>query len=65
MLIHGKLKPVLALTMAASWTLAVRNLFDELCGGGQIAGGPSSFTAKGRQAFANQVDRWLTTAKRQ
>ncbi len=44
--------------------LAVRDLFDELRGGGQIGGGPSSFTAKDRQAFANQLDRWLTSAKR-
>ncbi|TVS17103.1 MAG: YaiI/YqxD family protein [Planctomycetaceae bacterium] len=44
--------------------LAVRNLFDELRGGGQIGGGPSSFTVKDRQAFANQIDRWLTSAKR-
>jgi len=43
--------------------LAVRNLFDELRGGGQITGGPSSFTAKDRQAFANQLDRWLTAVK--
>jgi uncharacterized protein YaiI (UPF0178 family) len=43
--------------------LAVRNLFDELRGGGQITGGPSNFTAKDRQAFANQLDRWLTKAK--
>jgi uncharacterized protein YaiI (UPF0178 family) len=43
--------------------LAVRNLFDELRGGGEITGGPSNFTAKDRQAFANQLDRWLTKAK--
>lgn len=43
--------------------LALRNLFDELRGGGQITGGPSNFTAKDRQAFANQLDRWLTAAK--
>ena len=43
--------------------LAVRNLFDELRGGGQITGGPSSYTAKDRQAFANQLDRWLTAAR--
>jgi len=43
--------------------LAVRNLFDELRGGGQITGGPSNFTAKDRQTFANQLDRWLTAAK--
>ena len=35
--------------------LAVRNLFDELRGGGQITGGPSNFSAKDRQAFANQL----------
>lgn len=44
--------------------LAVRNLMDELRGGGQITGGPANFTAKDRQAFANQLDRWLTAAKR-
>lgn len=42
--------------------LAVRNLLDELRGGGQVSGGPSSFTAKDRQAFANQLDRWLTAS---
>ena len=43
--------------------LAVRNLLDELRGGGQITGGPANFTAKDRQAFANQLDRWLAAAK--
>ena len=43
--------------------LAVRDLFDELRGGGQITRGPSNFIAKDRQAFANQLDRWLTAAK--
>ena len=43
--------------------LAVRNLFDQMRGGGQITGGPSSFIAKDRQAFANRLDRWLTKAK--
>jgi uncharacterized protein len=44
--------------------LAARNLMDELRGGGQITGGPANFTAKDRQAFANQLDRWLTAAKK-
>jgi uncharacterized protein YaiI (UPF0178 family) len=44
--------------------LATRNLLDELRGGGQITGGPSNFSAKDRQAFANQLDRWLTAAKK-
>jgi len=43
--------------------LAVRDLFDELRGAGQITGGPANFNAKDRQAFANQLDRWLTAAK--
>ena len=43
--------------------LAVRNLLDELRGGGAITGGPANFNAKDRQAFANQLDRWLTAAK--
>ena len=43
--------------------LADRNLFDELRGGGEITGGPSNFNAKDRQAFANQLDRWLTTVQ--
>lgn len=44
--------------------LAARNLMDELRGGGMITGGPSNFNAKDRQAFANQLDRWLTKATR-
>ena len=43
--------------------LAVRNLLDEMRGGGRITGGPANFTAKDRQAFANQLDRWLTAKK--
>ncbi len=44
--------------------LSVRNLFDQLRGDGQITGGPSNFNAKDRQAFANQLDRWLTASKK-
>ncbi len=43
--------------------LAVRNMLDELRGGGQITGGPPNFNAKDKQAFANQFDRWLTKAQ--
>ena len=43
--------------------LATRNLLDELRGGGMVTGGPSSFNAKDRQAFANQLDRWLGKAR--
>ena len=44
--------------------LASRNLLDELRRSGDITGGPANFTNKDRQAFANQLDRWLTLAKR-
>ena len=43
--------------------LADRNLLDQLSGGGEITGGPPNFNAKDRQAFANQLDRWLTAAR--
>ncbi|MCA9178996.1 MAG: YaiI/YqxD family protein [Planctomycetales bacterium] len=43
--------------------LAVRNLLDELRGSGQVEGGPGQYTSKDRQAFANQLDRWLKAAK--
>jgi uncharacterized protein YaiI (UPF0178 family) len=43
--------------------LAVRNLHDELRGGGLITGGPSKFSGKNRQTFANQLDRWLAKMK--
>ena len=44
--------------------LAVRDLMDDLRGEGQITGGPANFNAKDRQAFANQLDRWLTAARK-
>ncbi len=44
--------------------VAVRDLLDELRGGGLVTGGPANFNAKDRQAFANQLDRWLTAARR-
>ena len=43
--------------------LAVRNMLDQLRGGGHIGGGPGNFGPKDRQAFANQLDRWLTKAQ--
>ena len=45
--------------------VAVRNLMDDLRGGGMITSGPGNFTSKDRQAFANQLDRWLTARQRQ
>ncbi len=44
--------------------LASRDLMDDLRGEGLITGGPANFGAKDRQAFANQLDRWLTAAKK-
>lgn len=40
--------------------LAMRNFMDELRGSGVETGGPSSFSQADRQAFANQLDRFLT-----
>jgi uncharacterized protein YaiI (UPF0178 family) len=40
--------------------LVMRDMLDQMRGGGQITGGPANFNAKDRQAFANQLDRWLT-----
>ena len=40
--------------------LAVRNLMDQLRGEMEMGGGPRAFGPKDRQAFANQLDRWLT-----
>ncbi|MGC3967770.1 MAG: YaiI/YqxD family protein [Pirellulales bacterium] len=41
--------------------VAVRNLLDGFRGEGQIMGGPSNYGAREKQAFANQLDRWLTS----
>jgi uncharacterized protein YaiI (UPF0178 family) len=35
------------------------NLMQELRSGGEITGGPPAFSKKDRQAFANQLDRFL------
>lgn len=39
--------------------LSMRNFMDELRGAGLQTGGPAPFHARDRQAFANQLDRWL------
>jgi uncharacterized protein len=39
--------------------LSMRNFMDELRGAGVNTGGPPSLHARDRQAFANQLDRWL------
>ena len=41
--------------------LSMRNFMDELRGAGVQTGGPAAFSARDRQAFANQLDRWLAT----
>ena len=43
--------------------LVLRNMLDQLRGGGHIGGGPPNFGPKDRQAFANQLDRWLVKHK--
>jgi uncharacterized protein len=45
--------------------LAMRNLFDEMRGAGHVMRGPSNFTTGDRQAFANQLDRWLVQHMKQ
>jgi uncharacterized protein YaiI (UPF0178 family) len=39
--------------------LTMRNFMDELRGSGVNTGGPSSLSQRDRQAFANQLDRFL------
>jgi uncharacterized protein YaiI (UPF0178 family) len=40
--------------------LAMRDLIDELRGAGLVTGGPSGYSPKDRQAFANHLDKWLS-----
>lgn len=39
--------------------LSMRNFMDELRGAGVQTGGPAALHARDRQAFANQLDRWI------
>lgn len=39
--------------------LSVRNFLDELRGSGVSTGGPPALDQRDRQAFANQLDRWI------
>ncbi|MBN6148857.1 YaiI/YqxD family protein [Xanthomonas sp. AmX2] len=39
--------------------LSMRNFMEELRGSGVATGGPAALHARDRQAFANQLDRWL------
>lgn len=43
--------------------LSMRNFMDELRGAGVRTGGPAAFHARDRQAFADQLDRWLATRR--
>ena len=43
--------------------LVARNLLDELRGASLVTGGPAPFGSKDKQAFANQLDRWLAKIK--
>jgi uncharacterized protein YaiI (UPF0178 family) len=44
--------------------LSMRNFMEELRGAGVQTGGPSTFHARDRQAFANQLDQWLAQRAR-
>ncbi len=39
--------------------LGMRNFMEEMRSAGVDTGGPASFSQRDRQAFANQLDRWL------
>ncbi len=43
--------------------LTLRNFMDELRGSGVNTGGPATLNQKDRQAFANQLDRFLATCR--
>ncbi|OQY19246.1 MAG: DUF188 domain-containing protein [Desulfobacteraceae bacterium 4572_35.1] len=43
--------------------LTIRNMLDELRGCGVNTGGPAAFSATDKQAFANQLDRFLTSCQ--
>jgi hypothetical protein len=43
--------------------LTMRNFMDELRGSGVNTGGPATLNQKDRQAFANQLDRFLATCR--
>jgi uncharacterized protein YaiI (UPF0178 family) len=44
--------------------LAVRDMLEELRGGGVMTGGPPPYGPSDKQAFANALDRFLTAATR-
>ncbi len=41
--------------------LSTRNFMDDLRGAGVITGGPPAFSLNDRKAFANQLDRFITS----
>ena len=43
--------------------LSMRNFMEDLRGAGVQTGGPPAFHARDRQAFANQLDRWLAQSR--
>lgn len=43
--------------------LSIRNFMEELRGAGVQTGGPATFHARDRQAFANELDRWIAQRK--
>lgn len=44
--------------------LSMRNFMDELRGTGVDTGGPAAFHSRDRQAFANQLDGWLSRRRK-
>jgi len=44
--------------------LSMRNFMEELRGAGVQTGGPAALHPRDRQAFANELDRWLAARRR-
>lgn len=51
---------VLFTTDSIAQQLSMRNFMEELRGAGVDTGGPTAFHPRDRQAFANQLDAWLS-----
>jgi uncharacterized protein YaiI (UPF0178 family) len=45
--------------------LSMRNLMEELRSAGTVSGGPAAFSAKDKQNFTNQLDKFLTRSLNQ
>mgnify|MGYP003666208216 CR=1 FL=1 len=51
-------------TDTISARLTMRNFMETMRSSGEQMGGPAAFNQRDRQAFGNQLDKWLQKAKR-